>query len=318
MAANYEAGVTYGERAWHGEDENRSADDSRRFSVEETIKAGLDWSVAKKPLAIASTEGDIAGTMAEGVFGVFRTDRWQCLGAVGSDYECLQNRDIFEQFQPFLDAGQLSFESCGSLDEGRRVFVQARLCQEDTDIGGGDTIAPMLLIASSHDGSLATRVGFTPVRVVCQNTLSAAVSRGGLLKIRHTKSQTAALDAVMKTCDVARQEFAATCEQYKQLQRLPIDRKTLEAYVRRVLEVKDGEKMSSRKARSFDRIIRNALYGRGQSASELTAWSAYNGVTEWTTHSRQSDAKARQKSVWFGASAETNRKALGLALAIAS
>lgn len=321
MAALFETGVTYGAKSWHGQENNLQADDARRFSVEGTIEAaGMDWRVAKMPLAIAAGNGDVSGLPAEGAFGVFRTDRWECLATCGPDYTCLQNREIFQQFQPFLDCRELSFESAGSLDGGKRVYVQARLAVEDADIGGGDKVSPMLLIASSHDGSLATRVGFTPIRVVCNNTLSAAVSRGGLLRIKHTRGQHDAIAAVMETVDVARQQFVANCEQYRRLIRVGISKADLSRYVKQVLGMPEGKErrdFSKRVLNQFDRICHLALHGRGQSASELTLWSAYNGVTEWTSHFRQKSREDRQKSVWFGASASTNSKALELALTIA-
>lgn len=324
MAANYDAGVTYGERAWHRQDENRAADDSRRFSVDETIKAGLDWTVTKKQLAIAPGSGDESGTIATDAYGIFRTDTtpWTHLGTVGPAYRVLQNREIFGYFQRFLDTGAIAFESCGSLDGGRRVFVQAKLCRDDFDIGGGDLIRPYLLIASGHDGLFSTRVGFTPQRVVCQNTLSMAISRGGLLKVRHTSGQKDALDTIMETVDLANQQFVANCEQYQKLQRCPITKDTLVKYVKHVLGIGEDQtrKDVPRKAKQLDRIVSLALHGRGQSPGELTLWSAYNGVTEWVSHFRQPSATPdkRLKSIYFGASRDTNETALAHALTLAS
>lgn len=344
MAANFESGVTFGEKSWHGQENNLSAEDARRFSVEETIDAaGMNWRVTKVPLAIAlprpavldgkgnivtpadNHSADLAGTMASGIYGIFRTDRWEAIGTAGPDYQCLQNREIFEQFQPFLDCRQLSFESAGSLDGGRKVYVQARLAEEDADVGNGDKVSPMLLIASSHDGSLATRIGFTPIRVVCQNTLSAAISGGAskLLKVRHTKTQKEAITEVMKTVDIARKEFVANVEQYRRLRELKINERDLVRYVKQVLGMdteKTRDQFSTRILNQYDRIFTLAIHGKGQSGSvnDLTAWNAYNGVTEWTSHFRQKEAEDRQKSVWFGASEKTNREALQLALSLAS
>ena len=319
MAHLFESGVTYGEQSWHRREVNLTAADARRWSVEQTMAvAGMEWTVAKHPLAIAPGNGDLSGTAADGVFGVFRTDNWQCLAACGADYRCLQNVEIFQQFQPFLDCRALSFESAGALDGGKRVYVQARLAADDHDIGGGDTIRPMLLIASSHDGSLATRVGWTLTRVVCNNTLAAAIGGGGLLRVKHTTGQREALAAIMETVDCARQQFTANCEQFARLQRCKISQRDLAAYVKAALQIDDAKKPSPRIASQFDKVMRLALYGRGQSASELTAWSAYNGLTEWTSHYRQTSADARRKSLWFGTSAETNRRGLALALQLAT
>jgi hypothetical protein len=128
---------------------------------------------------------------------------------------------------------------------------------------------------------------------------------------------------VMKTVDIARQQFIANCEQYRRLAQLPIDGKTLSQYVKQVLGMDlelPRDKFSTRIMNQYDRIVNLAVYGKGQpqSVKDLTAWNAYNGVTEWTSHFRQAEAADRQKSVWFGASATTNQQALELALALAS
>ncbi len=329
MAALFESGVTFGEKSWHGLENNLLSTDERRYSVAGTMAAaGMDWTVTKLPLVVAPGHGDLSGTAADGVFGVFRTDRWECLAAAGADYQCLQNADIFAQFQPFLDCRELSFESAGSLDGGKRVYVQARLACENINVGNGDgrdEVSPYLLIASSHDGSLATRVGFTPIRVVCNNTLSAACNSGRsqLLKVKHTRGQRDAISAIMETVDLARRQFVANCEQYRKLANMPIDRDTLASYVKQVLGIdpleRDRSKFSSRLMNQYDRVINLAVYGKGNPGrlADVTLWNAYNGVTEWTSHYRQKSADDRNKSVWFGASAATNSKALELALTLA-
>jgi len=339
MAANFESGVTFGQVSWHGRENNLRPDDARRYSVAGCMEAAdMEWRVGKYPLAIArpraavvnkrgdvlrpadTFSADLAGTEAVECYGIFRTDRWECLGMVGADYQELQNVEIFQRFQPYLDCKELSFESAGSLDGGRKVYVQARLNVDAADIGGGDRVDPMLLIASSHDGSMSTRVGFTPVRVVCANTLAAAIAGGGLLKVKHTKSQDDALTAVMETVDLARRQFVANCDQYRKLIRVGISRDDLAKYVKQVLGM-DASKartdFSTRILNQYDQICRLALNGKGNSPSELTLWSAYNGVTEWTSHYRQKSREDRKASVWFGASAKTNREALELALTIA-
>lgn len=317
MADNFESGVTFGERSWHGKEDNRGADDDARFSVERTLELSkMDWETVKLQDVVGPGQGELSGQECTDCFSVWRTDINRCLSHVGPDYTTLQNREIFERFQPFADANQLAFESAGALDGGKRVFVQARLAQDDIDVGNLDFVRPMLLLASSHDCSLATHIGFTPQRVVCDNTLSAAISRGGLLRVKHTKGQQDALDALMETVDIARSTFVASCEQYKRLQDKPINNKDLERYVKLVLDIQEEDKASQRTVNQFEKIVMLAFHGKGQNPKELTAWSAYNGVTEWTSHFRQSDKNTRLKSVWFGASQKTNSKALELALAI--
>lgn len=302
----------------HGPRQIAEATAADRFDLPAFLGAsGLGWTVTKKQLAVAPGD-DLAGTIADDVFGVFRTDNWQCLAACGRTYRPLQNPTIFEQFRPFVDCGAMAFERAGSFDGGRKVFVQARLTDDDADLGGGDRIAPTLLLASSHDGSLATTGFFTPKRLFCDNQLPALQRAGALFKIRHTAGQLDSLAAAQRIVATAREQFDGTIAAYKKLMARRISHRELAEYARAVLQIDDGAKPSPRIANQFDRVLRLALYGRGQSAGELTAWSALNGVTEWTTHYRQRTAAEREKSVWFGSSAGTNSRALELALQLAT
>jgi len=323
MAANFESGVTYGEKSWHGQESNLAADDVRRYDVVESLREGkMLWRVTKKPHGIVGDEDESwNGTPAPGAFGVYREDTHAFLGEVGNTFDTMQNEDLFKRAQQFLDAKQLRVETCGSLDEGRKVYMQFSLARGPYDIGGGDMIEPKLLFASAHNGSMANSTLWTPTRTVCANTLAVALNNNtGIIKVRHTKSQHEALDAVMQIIDVANRSFEATCIQYKELLRCKISEADLKKYVKLVLKMDDTPDavVSKTTANQFDRIFYLALHGKGQSRSELTAWSAYNGVTEWTSHFRQKNVEARKKSVWFGASAETNKRALTLASQLAS
>lgn len=321
MPANFESGVTFGEQSWHGDEVNLPADHPARYDVAECIKlAEMEWEVTKAEMEIAKGH-PMAGTAAPGLFGIYRTDRWQYLGAARAGYECLQNLEIFERFQPLLDLKELSFESVGALDHGRRVYVQARLAAEDYDLGGGDRIKPYLLIVGSHDCSMSTKIGFTPIRTVCQNTVSAALNSKAsqLLSVRHTKGQKPALDNIMAVVDAAKGEFVANCKQYELLKNAPINQKELARFVRRVLAMEvdaNWSEFSKRKLETYNQLIHLALGGLGN--DELSAWTAYNGVTEWTSHHKGKTQADRLKSVWFGDSAAINQRALGLALAMAT
>ena len=111
------------------------------------------------------------------------------LGVVGPRYTILQNQDAFKWFQPFLEAKEAALHTAGSLRGGSRIWVLAKLNREPLVIAQGDEVEKYLLLSHSHDGSLAVRVGFTPIRVVCQNTLSMAhnADASKLIRFKHTK-----------------------------------------------------------------------------------------------------------------------------------
>ena len=178
--------------------------------------------------------------------------------------------------------------------------------------------------AGRHDGRGSTLTGFTPQRIVCENTLEAAIHNreSKLLRVRHRAGQIAALDDIMRSIDIAKAEFVANCDAYRRLMAHHINPTDLARYVRVVLnvpgdDVQAWDHVSEVRKRQYNEIIDKALRGVGQDFADLTLWSAYNGVTEWLTHSRIDDPAKRRASLLFGSSHDMNRRALDTALAIA-
>ena len=109
---------------------------------------------------------------AKGFKANLREDTGEVLGIVSDEYEVVDNRDAFR----FLDAligSDMHFETAGSLWGGRRVWCLARL-PEYVELGG-DLSATYIYVANSHDGSMAVTAAVTPIRIVCANTLGAAL-----------------------------------------------------------------------------------------------------------------------------------------------
>ena len=100
-------------------------------------------------------------------YAVRRKTDGRILGTVGPRYTLLQNKDAFQWFQPFLDAQEAALHTAGSLVHGSRIWVLAKLNRDPLVIAEGDEVEKFVLLSHSHDGSLAVRVGFTPIRVVC-------------------------------------------------------------------------------------------------------------------------------------------------------
>ncbi|MGA1718785.1 MAG: DUF932 domain-containing protein, partial [Aquiluna sp.] len=188
MPAMVEKMMFVGATPWHGEgtqlDENPS--------ISEAITAaGLDWRVGTKDLFTA--EGERVNAKA-----TYRESDNRVLGVVGPRYTPLQNQDAFDWFQPFLDAGECQLHTAGSLSEGEKVWVLAQLNRENSEIVKGDEVSKFILLSNSHDGTTSIRVGYTPIRVVCVNTLAAAhgSKQSSLIRIRHTRSSKTNLENV--------------------------------------------------------------------------------------------------------------------------
>jgi phage/plasmid-like protein (TIGR03299 family) len=189
----------------------------------------------------------------------------------------------------------------------------------DTEIVKGDAVRKFLMLSNSHDGTTSVRVGFTPVRIVCANTLAMAHTSGSaLIRLRHSSSVAANLDALRETINVANKSFEATAMQYRALASKQINRADLEQYIKIVLGqgATKTEDLSTRTKNQIDEIVTLFDHGRGNNMLGVrgTVWAAYNAVTEYLTHANGSDADKRYSSLWFGTNAVRNSTALAEAL----
>ena len=120
-------------------------------------------------------------------FATVRTDTAQILGVVGSKYEIVQNRTAFSFFDSLVQDGSgIKYETAGALGNGERIFITAKL-PDILRIGRNDDIEQYIFLTTSHDGSGSIMAAFTPVRIVCNNTLNAALrNHSNAVYIKHT------------------------------------------------------------------------------------------------------------------------------------
>lgn len=164
MAANVESMFYTRTKPWHG---LGTRVDSAISSDEALIKAGLDWKVVQQE--VLTEEGKIIPGYKANVRDIDN----KVLGVVTNRYKVVQNVDAFAFTDELLGSG-VKYETAGSLQEGKRIWLLARMPQEY--IVTGERISPYLVFMNSHDGTGAIKVAITPIRVVCQNTLNLALS----------------------------------------------------------------------------------------------------------------------------------------------
>ncbi len=300
-----------GEPAWHG----LGVVLKDPPSIEEGIRmAGLDWNVRLEELKL--NDGRVVPNRAS-----VRESDGRILGVVGPSFVPLQNSEAFAWFQPMVDSKEVTLEAAGSLRDGQRVWVLGKVAGGSADIVKGDEVRQHILLAHGHDGSLAIRVGFTTVRVVCANTLSAAMDDKDslLLKIHHREHAKKALEKVREVLDLARRDFAATADQLRELAKVGCDEVTLRRYVREVFVPDAGEGDLGAGKITIAKVVRLFHEGRGSDLPGVrgTMWGAYNAVTEFTTHERGKTADGRVDSQWFGEGAKLARRALNVGLELA-
>jgi phage/plasmid-like protein (TIGR03299 family) len=161
MASNFETGFMVKEPAWHG---LGHVIENAPSSAEALRLAELDWSVESVPLFVNGNE--VLGYKAN----VRSTDN-SVLGIVSNKYKIVQNAEAFAFVDELLGEG-VTFETAGSLDGGKRVWILANLPKEKIL---DDDVVPYLVFTNGHNGGNAVQVCQTPIRVVCQNSLNMAL-----------------------------------------------------------------------------------------------------------------------------------------------
>ena len=180
----------------------------------------------------------------------------------------------------------------------------AKFTGDPNVIKGNDIVQKYIMLANSHDGSMAVTCGLTPQRIVCSNTLSMADNSKAsqLLRIRHTASVEETLDKAREILDVANRQFEATFEQYQWLATRVINHQQLDKLVKVVLKQDKVEEISAKAQNQIDHVKSLFEHGRGNDMPEIkgTAWAAYNAVSEYLTHYASSNDNQRASSLWFG------------------
>lgn len=234
----------------------------------------------KKPNQVRNVSYHRANII-ENRFATVRTDNHYPLGIVGSRYQPIQNWEAFDFFDKMIGEGHSQYETAGVLGNGETVFITAKL-PEYIKVEG-DTIDSYLLFTMAHDGSGAIQVMFTPIRVVCNNTLSMAVgSAKNKISIRHTKSAKDKLDNLDKVMGMTNDLKDELNNSFRILQDITVpDNKVTDLMIEclGLTPMEEDEKLSTRS----ENILKDALeyykYGFGQREIMGTAYGFLNGVT---------------------------------------
>ncbi len=313
MPAMIENMFSVSETPWHGLGEILDAPPT----IEEGIKlAGLDWDVSLLPLVTKTGIDAPANAVCRQV-----GDQTKVLGVVGPRYQPLQNRDAFSWFNPFIETGEVTLETAGSLDDGKRIWVMAKINRDPSEIVKDDEVLKYLMLSNSHDGTLAIRVGYTPIRIVCANTLAMAHGSNAskLVRVRHTKSSKMALEKLHEVMNNIDAEFEATADQFRFLASRTFNQADVRKYVKAVLgnEKVAEEDLSTRTKNTINNIV-DLIDHEYQKTAPNSWWSAYNSVNQYLNYDASRNANNRMGSLWFGANGKTNDRALELALEYAN
>jgi phage/plasmid-like protein (TIGR03299 family) len=283
--------------------------------------AKIDWKVEKAPLFTENTNGEIDQNV-EGFYGLRRTSDNKVLDVVGSRYTPIQNEEAFEFFTEFVEAGQATMETAGSLRGGRMVWGLANLNQSFT-LKGDDKVNGFLLMAVPHEQGKAACAKFTTVRVVCQNTISLALRRdlkGGTTeyRIHHRKVfDAAAVEQAKIALGIARDQMGQFETTAKLLKRKSMRREDIIEVLAptfqsqtKVADLLSGkEELSTRMNTLLD------INEKAPGADPTTAWGVLNAVTYYADHIASRTTDKRLTNAWFGKTANQKEEILKVLIA---
>jgi phage/plasmid-like protein (TIGR03299 family) len=172
-----------GERPWHGLGVELKPEDGIVTGDEIRTAAGLTWKVH---LADVFSEGQVV----QGFQATIREDTKEPLGVVRSRYHAIQHEEMFQFAEAIreADGATATYETAGSLFNGRKAWVLLKL---EDKVVLDDTYNPYLYVLNTFDGSSAFSAGVSNIRVVCNNTLTAAMSTAKRSwSVRHTVDAT--------------------------------------------------------------------------------------------------------------------------------
>ena len=198
------------------------------------------------------------------------------------------------------------------LSDGAKVCFTATLRGAATDIVPGDTIKRRIVGYLGHDGKTGCGAKFTNIRVVCQNTLTAALTGSGAhSSIRHKGGANFHFDNLINSIDISRQDFVSECDLMREFSRTHMGMSDFNSFVDEVYNVEEGD--TFRKREHLERAFR---MGYGSEFAEFSLWNGFNAITQIETSTRnQTNAKAKSQFArgTFGAGAQISKRAFAIA-----
>jgi phage/plasmid-like protein (TIGR03299 family) len=304
----------YGDPPWHG----LGRELPECATADEMIRAaGVDWQVEKCPL-----EGPYYTMNADpSRFSLVRKagnekEQDVLLGLVGKDYVPLQNTDAFKFFDPIVESKAAIFHTAGALGVGERVWVLAKL-PGNIRVIGNDIVDKYLLLSNNHSGKESVTIKFTPIRVVCQNTLNFALQDGNQsVRVRHTGDLHKRLSEVPEMLGIINETYAKAGALFSEFASIRFGTVRFDQYLEGVFPRTERQKSEKKRPERWDRVT--ALFEKGDpgiNEGRGTLWAAYNAVIrdEDYRHSTERGPDRRLSRVWFGAGADLKYRALRVA-----
>tara|TARA_E500000318_G_scaffold31059_5_gene30805 strand:+ start:261 stop:1217 length:957 start_codon:yes stop_codon:yes gene_type:complete len=315
MAHQVETMAYAGEVPWHGLGVPVSND---LTPVQMMEKAGVDWRVQEVETFIEYNNKK----MTTGQKALVRETDGRILTTVGENWNPVQNEDAFNFFAEYCLSGNMEMHTAGSLRDGQMVWALAKV-KSDFELFGGDRVESYLLFSNPHQYGKAIDIRFTPIRVVCNNTLTLSLDQKTekSVKVGHRVEFDA--NEVKTALGIASDKLANYKEAAEFLGKKKFNMDSYIEYLNTVFP-RTADKRIQGKGLSVDTLSRNARQAHdilhtqpGAEYAEGTWWQAFNSVTYITDHVQGRNADNRLYSSWWGGNQLRKKNALKTAIEFA-
>lgn len=294
-----------------------------------TAEAGLGYTVLESPVLYQSPAATELQSWPNRKV-LHRSDTGAPLAVVSDGYKVVQPGQVMDFFRELVTLGGFELETAGALSDGKRVWALASV-GDAAPVVSRDIVKPYLLLATSYDGTMATVAKFTAIRVVCNNTITAAVggyANGAPIKgeaetsLGYLKSAVRVLHSENFKADAVRMELGIAADAWerflinsRQLAGVGMAQEEADAFVSALLKPWHRAARDVTESRAYGRIMQ--LFQGAQIGADIpgvmgTRWAMLNAVTELVDHERGRSDNTRIESAWFGSGAALKSRAVEL------
>ena len=298
-----------GEVPWYGLGVKDPSDLTAKQIME---AANLDWEVKKLPMVAMLNEQTALTTDK---MALVRTKDNKILDTVSNDWNPVQNAEAFGFFHDFVMEGKMHMETAGALEDGRIVWALARI-DDSFEAVPGDKVDSYLLFTNPHQYGKSVDVRFTPIRVVCNNTLTLAMKNISENSVKVSHRQEFDAEKVKETLKIAEQKLDKYEEFAQHLASKSYNQEEVKEYINTLFPITGKKDVEY--SRPGKTVVEALETQPGVEFAEGSWWSAFNAVTYAIDHKIGRSDDTRLKSAWYGGNSNKKNAALKKALEMAA
>lgn len=298
-----------GDVPWHGLGVQVPSDLTPQQMLE---AAGLDWEVEKIPTYTRINGVETALSKS----ALVRKSDNKVLDVVSDDWNPVQNSEAFEFFNDFIANSEMEMHTAGSLKGGTIVWALAKI-KDSFELFGGDRVDSYLHFTNFHKYGFSTDVRFTPIRVVCNNTLTLSLNSKveRMVKIDHRRQFNG--DSVKLMLGFAQEKLNKYKEMATFLGSKRAKNEDIVEFFKRVLPAGNPAKRETNLSRAAKIGMGILETQPGAEFAEGSWWPVFNSVTYMTDHLLGRSQDTRLTSAWYGANRDLKLRALTEAVKMA-